>query len=127
MHEVLLGQSLWQIAIAYDVEIDEIKRLNNLVDNDIYPGNKLLIKRGVAVSSVNTDFPTPAATPTSLPAVTFTATATSTQPAAMPVSKSASLPASNSNNSIMGIAIGIIVIALLGGGFFTWLGTSKNE
>ena len=47
IHEVQFGQTLWQLAIAYNVKIDEIKSLNNLFDNNIYPGNKLLIKRGV--------------------------------------------------------------------------------
>ena len=48
VHEVQFGQTLWQLAIVYSVKIDEIKSLNNLFDNDTYPGNKLLIKRGVA-------------------------------------------------------------------------------
>ena len=46
VHEVRAGQSLWQIAITYDVRIDSVKRLNNLSDNNIYPGNKLLIENG---------------------------------------------------------------------------------
>ena len=47
IHEVKFGQTPWQLAIAYNVKIDEIKSLNSLFDNSIYPGNKLLIKRGV--------------------------------------------------------------------------------
>ena len=70
IHEVQFGQTLWQLAIAYNVKIDEIKGLNNLFDNSIYPGTKLLIKTGVM--------------------------------------------------------IGISVLALLGGGLFTWLGSSKK-
>ena len=44
IHEVQSGQTLWQIAISYGVKIDDIKRLNNLSDGNIYPGNELLIK-----------------------------------------------------------------------------------
>src|ERR1051325_11580436 len=44
IHEVRDGQALWQIAISYGVKINDIKSRNNLLDNDIYPGNKLLIK-----------------------------------------------------------------------------------
>ena len=36
----------------------------------------------------------------------------------------ASLPSANTNR-VMGIMIGIVVLALLGGGLFTWLGRSK--
>jgi len=45
IHEVQSGQTLWQIAISYSVTIDDIKRLNNMFDNNIYPGNKLLIRK----------------------------------------------------------------------------------
>ena len=31
------------------------------------------------------------------------------------------------NDSIMGMVIGIVVLALLGGGVFTWLGSKKKE
>ena len=53
-HEVQVGQSLWQIAMTYEVKIDDIKRLNNLSDNNIYPGDKLLIKTDVMVPVVPT-------------------------------------------------------------------------
>ncbi|HEY5730200.1 MAG TPA: LysM peptidoglycan-binding domain-containing protein [Anaerolineales bacterium] len=44
MHDVLAGQTLWQIAVSYDVKIEDIKRLNNLIDDNIFPGERLLIK-----------------------------------------------------------------------------------
>lgn len=55
IHVVQSGQTLWSIAIAYGVKIDELRRLNNLMGNTIYPGQKLLIMR------------LPTATPTSSP------------------------------------------------------------
>ena len=98
IHEVQFGQTLWQLAIAYNVKIDEIKGLNNLFANNIHPGNKLLIKRGVAqptLTATQVMTPVPSSPPTD-------------------------------NNTIMGVMIGIIALALLGGGLFTWLGSSKK-
>lgn len=43
-HEVLSGQTLYYIAVSYGVTIDEIKTLNALTSNNIYPGNVLKIK-----------------------------------------------------------------------------------
>ena len=67
IHEVLAGQTLWQIAVSYDARIDDIKRLNNLPDDYIYPGERLLIKKGAAVVTE---------TPTNLPTSTATILAT---------------------------------------------------
>jgi LysM repeat protein len=125
IHVVQPGQSLWQIAMAYEVKIDDIKRLNNLFDNSIYPGNKLLIKEDVVLptssltaiptnkpNAISTSLPV-SPTPTLLPTVTIISSAT---------------PASGAinSNSIMGIAMGIMALALLGGGVFTWLGSKKR-
>ena len=124
IHEVRAGQSLWQIAIAYDVKIDNIKRLNNLSDNNIYPGSKLLIEMGATpLAGTATESPTlEAVTPTISPVPTMT----HIQPT---VTTSPIVPSSMSaqNQSTMRIAIGIIALALLAGGAFTWLGTVKKD
>ncbi len=45
VHEVKEGQTLWNIAAAYQVNLGEILRLNGLTEGSlIYPGQKLLIK-----------------------------------------------------------------------------------
>jgi hypothetical protein len=45
IHEVKEGQTLWNIAAAYQVNLGEILRLNGLNEGSlIYPGQKLLIK-----------------------------------------------------------------------------------
>ena len=123
-HEVKFGQTLWQIAITYETKIDEIKRLNNLFDNNIYPGNTLLIRTGVLVPTASpTASPTQASTPTSLPTLTPTErinTATST-----PIGVSQS--ALTRDATVMYAMIGIIVLAFLGGGIFTLLGNSKKS
>ena len=125
IHEVQFGQTLWQLAIAYNVKLDEIKGLNNLFDNSIYPGTKLLIKTGVVQ-------PTAAHTETPGADQTAISTTTPTFPIVRPTLTSTHVvtplppsPPANTN-TIMGVMIGIIVLALLGGGLFTWLGSSKK-
>lgn len=46
VHEVKYGQTLWSIAIEYKTTIEQIKRLNNLSDDTVIPGWKLLVKKG---------------------------------------------------------------------------------
>ena len=46
VHEVKYGQTLWSIAIQYGTTIEQIKRLNNLTDNIVVPGWKLLVQKG---------------------------------------------------------------------------------
>lgn len=120
IHEIQPGQTLWQIAISYGVKIDELKRLNNLFDDNIYPGNKLLVKREVTLTSQP---PTAAATlertatssPSATSAPTFVATMTQTPVVVLP-----------NTNGVMLYVIAIIVLAILGGGFFTWLGSTTK-
>jgi LysM repeat protein len=46
-HKMQYGQTLWGIAIEYHTKIDEIRRLNNLGDdNTVYPNQLLLVMRG---------------------------------------------------------------------------------
>ena len=130
IHDVQPGQSLWQLAIAYDVKIDDIKRLNNLFDDNIYPGDKLLIKQGVLSPAASLPAVTgiePSITSTNPPvhqsatpstAITFTSTeiASWNTEASMPVD----------NNSITVIAMSILALALLAGGAITWLGNTKK-
>ena len=121
IHEVQSGQTLWQIAIAYEVKIDDIKRLNNLFDNNIFPGNKLLIKKDVVLTvALPTATAVPEITATVVPSATLlpTQTAIATQ---MPAA-----PAAQNSGMLMTGAIVIIALAILGGGLFTWLGSSKK-
>jgi LysM repeat protein len=46
VHEVKYGQTLWSLADLYHASVDEIKRLNGLVDDTVLPGWKLLIQKG---------------------------------------------------------------------------------
>ncbi len=120
VHEVKPGQTLWQLAISYETKIDEIKRLNNLSDNNIYPGNKLLVKTGLAPPSAS---PTQSPMPTRIgpPTLTIPARNVAALPTPLRVSSS------GNNAAFMPAVIGIIALALLGGGLFTWMGRSRKQ
>lgn len=121
-HEVQYGQSLWQLAISYGVKIDDIKRLNGLFDNSIYPGNKLLIKIQ--------DTPTAAPpTVTAVPVTTVAPTATSTN-TPLPSSTATAVPVApidQSSNNVRTWAIGIIVLSIVGAGAIAWWGSKSDS
>ena len=120
-HDVKFGQTLWQIAITYEVKIDEIKRLNNLYNNNIYPGSTLLIKQEMIVP---TSLPTEAAmlqtvTSTSLPTMTATTKPVASTP------ETATLSTSTNSTTLMNVMIGIIALAVVGGGIVAWIGARE--
>jgi LysM repeat protein len=52
IHVVTAGETIFSIAKAYSVSVDDIKQWNNLSDNAISPGRELTIKRrGTAVNT----------------------------------------------------------------------------
>jgi|WetSurSiteA1Bulk_404760.scaffolds.fasta_scaffold28468_2 uncharacterized protein YkwD len=63
LHVVKPGETLWLIAITYGVKIDDVLKLNNIPkDSPIYPGQQLLIKKGLITpspESLKTGTPTP--------------------------------------------------------------------
>ena len=121
IHEVKPGESLWQLALAYEVKIDDIKRLNNLFDDTLYPGSKLLIKQRSTPAT-----PTVTAAASTQPSITPTTTTitfTSTEVASW-TSKSSS---PGNKNSILYTTLGILLLALLGGGVVAWLGSRTKR
>jgi LysM repeat protein len=125
IHEVRSGQTLWQIAISYGVKINDIKQLNNLAGNDIFPGNKLLIKKA-ALPTISM----PTATVGSLNMVTVSLSATATQTPIVTATPAPTLlpvltPPNKAN--IMMVALTIVVLAAVGGGVVTWLAGSKRS
>ncbi|MEP7135335.1 MAG: CAP domain-containing protein [Chloroflexota bacterium] len=122
IHEVQPGQTLWQIAISYQIKIDDIKRLNYIVENNIYPGDKLLIKKEAAPSAMPpTETAIPELTVTVAPSATIAPTLTATQ-TRIPVA-----PIARDNKMLIPSVIAILVLAMLGGSFFTWLGNSSKD
>ncbi len=122
IHEVKAGQSLWQIAISYETKIEDIKRLNNLFTNDIYPGEKLLIRNGQTASASP-----PARTATASVAVSATPVRTETATIEVPATTVTvtKTPIAVSTGQIMSAAIGVITLVLLGV-IFVVLGDPKK-
>ena len=120
IHEVKYGQTLWQLAISYGVKIDEIKSLNNLFDNSIYPGNKLLIKIELTPTlapATVTLMPSMTVAPTHTLTLTLTPIASSTSIALPIQTQTQSQP--GGNKTVWFIAI--IALAILGASIFARL------
>lgn len=117
-HVVQKNEGLWSIAIAYDTTIEDLKRLNGLVTDEIFEGQTLLVGKPVPVTATSSPFVTATyGIPTSTATVPVTMTGTSTS---TPLPKA---PASLQNG---GMVVGIIVlIALLAAGLGSLLGRNK--
>ncbi|MBE0686969.1 MAG: LysM peptidoglycan-binding domain-containing protein [Anaerolineaceae bacterium] len=126
VHEVLPGQALWSIAIAYDTKIEDLIRLNNLnpADPTIYVGDKLLIFEAVR-TPVNTEISptidpsqvTPTTTATIRPTRTKTATPRPSSTRAVLAPSTTPEKMKNQNAALSGIfqnkVIGVILISIL--------------
>jgi len=126
VHEVLPGQALWSIAIAYDTKIEDLIRLNNLNPEDptIYVGDKLLIFEAVR-TPVNTEISptidpsqvTPTTTATIRPTQTKTATPRPSSTSAVLAPSTTPEKMKNQNAALSGIfqnkVIGVILISIL--------------
>jgi LysM repeat protein len=126
VHEVLPGQALWSIAIAYDTKIDELVRLNNLNPEDptIYVGDQLLIfeanttpESTAITATIDSTNPTPTNTATRKPTMTITSTRSPTKPAATPSpTEEVEEPEEKDvilNNIFQNKVIGIVLISML--------------
>jgi LysM repeat protein len=118
-HLVQANEALWSIALSYNTSIEDLKLLNSLSTNDIYEGQKLLIRKPV-VSTV---------TPTIGVTATFgIPTSTATHPVTPTVTATFTpLPAPPTSRQSGGIVVGIIVlVALTAAGVGAWLGAKKS-
>ncbi|MGD8404859.1 MAG: CAP domain-containing protein [Anaerolineales bacterium] len=127
-HEVQYGQTLWAIAIEYDVKIDDIRALNSLgPTTEIYQGEKLLVRKdtlSAPITATNVlsitltgSFPVPTATSFR----TATPTRTETPTVIMTVTEGGV-----ANNSKTGTLIGIVFIAILFAGIFSWISSRRG-
>lgn len=119
-HVVRLKEALWSIALAYNTTIEQIKLLNGLATDEIFEGQKLLIRRPVT----NTPTPTEAVTATfGIP------TSTATQPVTPTITSTATpLPVPPASLQNGGLIVGaIVLIALLAAGIGSWLGRKKLQ
>jgi uncharacterized protein YkwD/LysM repeat protein len=113
IHEVKYGQTLWSIAVAYRVRIDDIKRLNNLSLNTLWTDQKLLIQKGATQPA-----PTLTDIPTQEPRVTSTPPAPAPKSTASQAAERAKSDATPGANSTL---ILFLAIAVLVPGVLTWL------
>lgn len=119
-HVVQANEALWSIALAYNTTIEDLKLLNRLSSNDIYEGQKLLIRK----AEVRT------ATPTIMVTATFgIPTSTATHPVTPTVTSTATpLPVPPTSRKSGAMVVGIIIlVALIAAGVGAWLGSRKKS
>jgi uncharacterized protein YkwD len=120
-HIVQANEGLWGIALTYNTTIENLKLLNRLASNDIFEGQKLLIRKPEVKETV---------TPTIMPSATFgipTSTATSLVTPTI-TSTATPLPVSPTSRKSGGIVVGIIILAaLIAAGIGSWLGKKKSK
>jgi uncharacterized protein YkwD len=126
IHEVLPGQALWSIAIAYNTKIEDLVRLNNLNPSDptVYIGQKILVFEAVRTPVIPTGSPTidpskgsPTTTATLKPTKTKTATPKPTFTKINPTPTTTPTEVKKQNVVLSGIfqnkLVGVILISFL--------------
>jgi uncharacterized protein YkwD len=115
-HVVRKNEALWSIAILYETSIQELKLLNSLASDEIFEGQRLLIRRA------NTETPTP--TLEVLTATLGIPTSTATRPVA-PTATYTPTPKPTPPTSLQAGATvvgGITLVALLAAALVAFLG-----
>jgi LysM repeat protein len=118
-HIVQAKEALWSIAFNYNTTVENIKLLNRLSTNDIYEGQKLLIRK----PEVKTATPTMV-----MPSATFgIPTSTATRPVTPTATSTATpLPVPPATRQSGEVVVGIIIlVALIAAGAGSWLGKKK--
>lgn len=52
-HTVVSGDTLWGLSVKYDTTVDELKKMNNLTNNTLHIGQKLIIKQTTTSGSTS--------------------------------------------------------------------------
>lgn len=120
-HTVQKDEALWSIALAYGSTIAELKLINHLASDEIFEGQRLLIRSANTVTPTFTEVPVTATLgiSTSTPTLPVTPTITNT-PTPLPTP-----PASlQSGGKVVG---GIVLAALVFAGLFAFLGRRKSN
>jgi LysM repeat protein len=121
IHIVRSGQTLIGIAKAYGVLVPEIKDLNNLTSDDIYVGDKLIIRLASTPGPTTTGTATP--TPTRAATSTHRPTRTATPSATLAMSATEAMMASGATgggaqdgSDLVGNILVIAIVVLAAGG-----------
>lgn len=119
-HVALANEALWSIARNYNTTVEELKLLNGLATDEIFEGQKILIRRPAVVTS----------TPTVVATATFgIPTSTATRPVTPTATSTATpLPVPPTSRESGGmILVGIVLAALIAAGIGSWLGSRKKS
>ena len=118
-HTVQKDEALWSIALAYGSTIAELKLINHLASDEIFEGQKLLIRSANTVTPTFTEVPVTATLglSTSTPTLPVTPTNTNT-PTPLPT------PPSSMQNGEKVVG-GIVLAALVLAGLFSFLSKRK--
>lgn len=119
IHEVKYGQSLWSIAIAYGVRIEEIKRLNNLVENEVWPNQKLLVQKSATR-------PAPTLTASATPTVRETSIIPSPTVSLTPTPNAKAVEVQSGATSPATLVIFIVLVLLIPGSL-VWLSLKDSR
>lgn len=120
-HDVRKNEALWSIALLYGTTIAELKLLNGLATDEIFEGQRLVIRRA------STETPTPSPIPVT--ATLGLVTSTATVPVTPTITQTPTpLPAPpitlEHGRAIVG---GITLIALIAAGLLAFLGNHKKK
>lgn len=119
-HIVQKNEALWSIALLYGTTVQELKLLNSLPGDEIFEGQKLLVRRAntetprptMELQTATLGIPTSTATQPTTPTITQTPTPLPAPPTSM-----------RSGGAVVG---GITLAALLSAGLFAFLGRKKK-
>ena len=120
-HDVQKNEALWSIALLYGTTIAEIKLLNGLATDEIFEGQRLIIRRA------STETPSPSPVPVT--ATLGIPTSTSTKPVTPTVTLTPTpLPAPPTTMQNGGLVVGgITLVALLAAGLISFLAKRKDK
>jgi len=120
-HDVRKNEALWSIALLYGTTIAELKLLNGLATDEIFEGQRLVIRR----ASTETPTPSPVPATVTLGLVTSTATLPVTPTVTQTSTPLPTPPATlESGGMIVG---GITVTALIAAGLAAFLGGRRKS
>jgi uncharacterized protein YkwD/LysM repeat protein len=124
IHIVQQGDTILGIALAYDVSLPEILKINGLtVKSIIYPKQKIIIRKAYTPAPTQ-----PTDTPTIHPTITDWPTSTKTSTMIQgPVTVTPPPPKNMSTSAAFGSVVAIGVAALLAAGVITLIGSRKNK